>query len=127
LRDRNHSFEDLAAFTIAYAALDASGSPAPAWGYAVTGNYFDALRIQPYLGRLLHSSDEQGPDSAPYVVLTYAYWQSHFQGDRGVMGRVVQMNKHPFTIIGVAPQDFRLTSTGGSNRSTTSAGFPWTR
>jgi predicted permease len=109
LRDRNHSFEDLAAFTIAYAALDASGSPVPAWGYAVTGNYFDAMRIRPYLGRLLHSSDEQGPDSAPYVVLTYAYWQSHFGGDRGVIGRVVQMNKHPFTIIGVAPPDFRGT------------------
>ena len=109
LRDRNHSFEDLAAFTIAYAALDAGGSPAPAYGYAVTGNYFDALRIQPYIGRLLHSSDEQGPDSAPYVVLTYAYWNSHFQGDRGVIGRVVHMNKHPFTVVGVAPPDFRGT------------------
>jgi predicted permease len=109
VRDRNRSFDNLAAFTMAYAAMDTGGSPSPAWGYAVTGNYFDALGIQPYLGRLLHSSDEQGPNSAPYVVLTYAYWRSHFQEDRGVVGRVVQLNKHPFTVVGVTPPEFRGT------------------
>jgi predicted permease len=106
LRDRQTSFEDLAAYTIAYVAVDNGGGPSPAWGYAVTGNYFDALGIQPYLGRLVHASDEQGPDSAPYIVLAYAYWKSHFQEDPGVLGRVVQLNKHPFTIVGVAPPDF---------------------
>jgi predicted permease len=43
------------------------------------------------------------------VVLSYPYWHSHFQDDRGVVGRVVQVNKHPFTIIGVAPPDFQGT------------------
>ena len=75
----------------------------------MSGNYFDALRIQPYLGRFFHASDERGPNSAPYVVLSYAYWHSHFQDDRGVVGRVVQVNKHPFTIIGVAPPGFHGT------------------
>ncbi len=42
-------------------------------------------------------------------MLTYAYWHTHFQDDRGVVGRVVQLNKHPFTILGVAPQQFRGT------------------
>jgi predicted permease len=42
-------------------------------------------------------------------VLTYAYWHAHFQGDPGVVGRVVQLNKHPFTIVGVTPPDFRGT------------------
>src|SRR5437899_7735585 len=76
----------------------------------VSGNYFDALGIQPYLGRLLHASDEHGPNSAPYTVLTYAYWHRHFQDDRGVVGRVVQVNKHPFTVIGVAPPGFAGTA-----------------
>ena len=49
------------------------------------------------------------PNSAPYIVLSYAYWHSHFQDDRGVVGRVVQLNKHPFTIIGVAPPEFHGT------------------
>jgi predicted permease len=75
----------------------------------VTGNYFDVLKIQPYLGRFFHSFDEHGPNSAPYIVLSYGYWQSHFQGDRGAVGRIVQLNKHPFTILGIAPPEFQGT------------------
>ena len=65
------------------------------------------IGIQPYLGRFFHASDEHGPNSAPYIVLSYAYWHSHFQDDRGVVGRVVRLNKHPYTIIGVAPPGFQ--------------------
>ncbi len=75
----------------------------------MSGNYFDVLSIQPYLGRFFHGSDEHGPNSAPYIVLTYTYWHNHFQDDRSVVGRAVQLNKHPFTIIGVAPPGFRGT------------------
>ena len=109
LRDRNRSFEDLAAFSIPEVALDTGENPVPTWGLEATGNYFDALGIQPYLGRFFHASDERGPNSAPYVVLSYAYWHSHFRDDRAVLGRTIQVNKHPFTIIGVAPAKFRGT------------------
>jgi hypothetical protein len=96
LRARNSSFDDLAAYTIDQAGLGAGGDSSRAWVYEVTGNYFDVLGIQPYLGRFFHSSDVHGPNSAPYIVLPYAYWHSHFQDDRGVVGRVVQLNKHPW-------------------------------
>src|ERR1700736_6061373 len=109
LRDRNHSFDDLAAFSITQVALDTGESPSLTWGVEASGNYFDALRIQPYLGRFFHPSDEHGANSAPYIVLSYAYWHSHFHDDRGVVGRTVQVNKHPFTILGVAPPKFRGT------------------
>jgi predicted permease len=109
LRDRNHSFEGLTAYIIAEAGLDTGQNPSQVWGYEVTGNYFDALGIQPYLGRFFHAADEHGPNSAPYIVLSYAYWHSHFQDDRGVVGRVVRLNKHPFTILGVAPHEFNGT------------------
>ncbi|MGA9240478.1 MAG: ABC transporter permease [Silvibacterium sp.] len=109
LRDRNRSFEDLVAYNVTGAALDTGNNPSSVWLLEATGNYFDALGIQPYLGRFFHRSDEHGPNSAPYIVLTYWYWHSHFQDDRGVVGRVVQLNKHPFTILGVAPPDFRGT------------------
>ena len=46
-------------------------------------------------------------NSAAYIVLSYAYWQSHFQGDPGVVGRTVQLNKYPYTILGIAPPNFR--------------------
>jgi predicted permease len=107
LRDRNRSFDGLAAYDIDQAGLDTGKNPSRAWVYEVTGNYFDVLGIQPYLGRFVHPSDEHGPNSTPYIVLTYEYWHTHFQDDRRVVGRVVQLNKHPFTIIGVTPPGFR--------------------
>ena len=109
LRDRNHSFEDLAAYNVTSVGLDTGNNPTASWILETTGNYFDALGLQPYLGRFYHASDERGPNSAPYIVLTYSYWHSHFQDYPGVVGRVVQLNKHPFTILGVAPHDFRGT------------------
>jgi MacB-like periplasmic core domain len=109
LRDRNRSFDGLAAYSIAQVALDMGENPSFVWGMETSGNYFDALQIQPYLGRFFHASDEHGPGSAPYIVLSYAYWHGHFHDDRGVVGRTVQINKHPFTILGVAPPEFRGT------------------
>jgi predicted permease len=109
LRDRNRSFDGLAAYNIAQAGLDTGKDPSSVWLYEVSGNYFDALGIQPYLGRFFHNSDEHGPNSAPYIVLSWAYWHSHFQDDRGVVGRTVQLSKHPFTILGVAPPQFHGT------------------
>ena len=109
LRERNRSFEDLAAYNVTGVGLGTGNNPSNSWALEVTGNYFDALGIQPYLGRFFHSSDERGPNSAPYIVLNYAFWHTHFQDDRSVIGRVVQLNKQPFTILGVAPSDFRGT------------------
>ena len=109
LRDRNRSFDGLAGYELSHAGLDTGKNPSSAWVCEVTGNYFDVLDIQPYLGRVVHATDEHGPNSAPYIVLTYAYWHSRFQDDRSVVGRTVQLNKHPFTILGVTPPGFRGT------------------
>jgi predicted permease len=105
LRDRNRTFDDLVAYNISQAGLDTGKNPSRVWVFEVSGNYFDALGIQPYLGRLIHPSDEHAPE----IVLTYAYWHSHFQDDRNVVGRVLHLNKDPFTVIGVTPPGFRGT------------------
>jgi hypothetical protein len=110
LRDRSRALEGVVAFDMAAVGLDSGQGSSRAMGYESSGNYFDVLGIQPYLGRFFHGSDEHGPDSAPYMVLSYAYWQSHFQGDRGVVGRTIQLNKYPFTVLGVAPPQFRGTA-----------------
>jgi len=110
LRDRNRTFESLLTFQIVGpVGMDTGGNPSMAWPYLTSGNYFDALGIQPYLGRFFHASDEKGPDSAPYVVLSYALWRTYFHGDTHAVGRMVGINKHPFTVIGVAPKEFRGT------------------
>jgi predicted permease len=110
LRDRNRSFEDLAAFNMVLGVgLDTGKDPTIANGFATTGNYFDVLGVHPWLGRFFGASDEHGPNSAPYAVLTYAYWQTRFQGDRSVVGRGIRLNQHPFTILGIAPPGFQGT------------------
>jgi hypothetical protein len=107
LRDRNRSFEGIAAYSMTRAGLDTGGKASTAWLYETSGNYFDVLGIQPYLGRFFHASDEHGLNSAPYLVLSCAYWRSHFHGDAGVVGRTVQVNKNPFTILGVGVRQRR--------------------
>ena len=88
LRDRNRSFDGLAAYAIAEVALDTGEGPSRVWGVEASGNYFDVLRTQPYLGRFFHGSDEHGANSAPDIVLSYEFWHGHFHDDRGVVGRV---------------------------------------
>jgi len=111
LRDRNRSFDSLVLYNIiGSVGLDTGhGNPSVVWPYTVSGNYFDALGIQPYLGRFIHASEEHGPNSVPEIVLSYALWRSTFNADPAVVGRTVQINKHPFAIVGVAPADFRGT------------------
>ena len=109
LRDRNRSFDGVIAYAFSRVGLHTRGEASTAWLYEASGNYFDVLEIRPYLGRFFHASDEHGPNSSPYLVLSYAYWMSHFQGDRDLIGRRVELNKHPFTVLGVAPPNFRGT------------------
>ncbi len=110
VQNRNRTFEGVAAYAIVGpVGVDSGASPSIAWPYLASGNYFDTLGIQPYLGRFYHANDEKGANSAPYLVLSYAYWRGHFHEDAGVVGRTVQINKHLLTIIGVAPPGFRGT------------------
>ncbi len=110
LREGNHSFDSVMAFTADEVGLDTGeGDPSEVWIEEASTNYFDALGLKPALGHFFHASDERAANSAPYVVLSYEYWHTHFQDDRSVVGRVVKLNRHPFTILGVAPKDFNGT------------------
>ncbi len=75
----------------------------------VTGNYFSALGIQPALGRLILPSEGQSPGSDPVMVLGYAFWQRRFGGDKGIIGKQIQVDDHSMTIIGVTPKNFQGT------------------
>jgi predicted permease len=111
LRDHSRSFESLISYDIMGSTAVDTGEnhPTTVWPYTVSGNYFDALGVKPYLGRFLHAADEHGLNSVPLVVLSYGFWHTHYQDDRSAIGRTIEVNKHPFTIIGVAPPDFRGT------------------
>ena len=109
-RQRNTTFTGVAAFNgYAHARLSWGNSTKSVNGYAVTGNYFDLLGVQPEVGRFIEVSDDHGPKSAPYVVLTDNLWRSAFNADPGVVGTTVLLDKDPFTVIGVAPAQFHGT------------------
>ena len=107
LRDQNRAFDGVAAYGITSVGLDTGGNPTEAWVIEASGDYFQVLGVKPYLGRFFQNSDEHGADSVPYTVLSYSYWKNHFQADPGIVGRTVQINRHTFTILGVAPPQFR--------------------
>src|SRR5262245_3022653 len=66
----------------------------------VTGNYFQVMGLSRVLGRLLNSADD-GTKVPPVMVLTYDYWQKHFGGDSGVVGRKYRIGGKPVTVVGV--------------------------
>jgi predicted permease len=106
LRRRNTTFTDLATYRIGSAGLSIGNSAQQSWAYEASSNYFDMLGVQPALGRFFHESDEHGANSMPCIVLSDAFWRARFNGDPRVVGMAVELNKHPFTIVGVAPRSF---------------------
>jgi len=110
LKRRNTTFSGMTGFDgFAEATLRWGNTVKSVTGYAVTGNYFDLLGVQPQVGRFIHEADEHGPNSAPYVVLSNNLWRSVFNADPSVVGTTVRLDKDPYTVIGVAPAQFHGT------------------
>jgi predicted permease len=109
-RRRNSTFSDLIGiYGYSHAQLTWHNFATSLSGDEVTGNYFDVLGAQPEFGRFFHPSDEQGLDSAPYVVLSDAVWRRTFEADPGVVGSTVELDGHPFTVLGISPPQFHGT------------------
>ena len=77
---------------------------------SVSGNFFNVLGVSPAAGRLLTPADDTTPGAHPVLVLSEAFWRNRFGGDSSVVGSVVRMNTHAFTVVGVAPRGFHGTS-----------------
>ena len=105
-RDRNTVFSGLCVYRVVVSSLTVNNSSQRVWGYLVSGNYFDVLGVKPILGRSFLPEEDQTPGSHPVAVISYNCWQRRFSGDPAVVGKTVQFNTRPFTIIGVAPKGF---------------------
>jgi putative ABC transport system permease protein len=92
---------------IAYAGQTISGDL-----MLVSGSYFPVLGIQPALGRLIGPSDDRAPGESPVVVLTHAFWTTHFAADPNILNQTMTVNGQAMTIVGVAPRGFRGTTIG---------------
>jgi putative ABC transport system permease protein len=107
-RDRSHSFEQLAARHTGNFVLTGEGEPERVVVDRVTSNWFATFGVKPALGRaFLPEEDKMGGDDR-VVVLSHGYWQRRFGGDPRVIGRQVQLNGNPWTVVGVAPPDFQF-------------------
>jgi predicted permease len=80
------------------------------WGMYVSGNYFDAIRVQPSLGRAITLADENTRE--PVAVISHALWQRKFHGDSNVIGQRARINNVDLAVIGVLPQRFGGTMVG---------------
>lgn len=108
LQANSATLESLAAFSwpnpVALAIPTGGGAlqTEQAWSAAVSSNYFDVLRVRPQLGRTFLPEEDAAPGKAPVVVISDHLWRTSFHADPGVLGRTIQINSHPFTVIGVA-------------------------
>ena len=106
VRDGNSVFSAVAAFEVQDFGLEANGVTRPVWGYEVSGQYFEVVGIKPFLGRLLELADDDHPGASEAVVLSWSAWKGDFGADPNVLGTMVRIDKHPYTIVGVTPEGF---------------------
>jgi predicted permease len=106
VRDANTVFSAVAAFVPQSFGVEANGVTRLVWGYQVSGQYFEVVAIKPALGRLLTRADDDHPGASEAAVLSWPAWQSDFGADRNIIGKTIRLDKHPYTIVGVAPEGF---------------------
>jgi predicted permease len=106
LRSQSASVGDLITYRVSLAGLSVEGRGDHCIISRVSNNYFPVLGITPAVGRLILPTEGITPGSDPIIVLGYSYWQKRFAGDPGVVGKHVEMNGHPATIVGVTPKGF---------------------
>ncbi|MGA9983889.1 MAG: ABC transporter permease, partial [Acidobacteriaceae bacterium] len=131
LRDRNQVFSGMLATMRTSVGVSWQNQAADERAEIVSGNYFQVLGLRPLAGRLFNASDETVKDANPVVVLSYDYWRTRFGASREVIGQTLRINGHPFTIVGVAPENFH-TAIGGYRPSIfvpvtmSEVAMPWT-
>ena len=81
-------------------------------GQMVSGNYYALLGVPAAAGRMIVPDDDRAPGASAVAVLSHAFWTRQFGGDPAVIGRVVRLNGHPFTIVGVSAPEFFGTRVG---------------
>ena len=112
LRDHSTVFSGLIArnWWAFYVSVD--GQKQPVNVELVSGNYFDVLGVRPFLGRTLTPDDDRVQGAGAVAVLSYGFWSSRLGGDRGVIGKIIEIQGTPFTIVGITPPEFSGVVTG---------------
>ena len=105
-RDQNSTFSGMAAYQGWFPDLTGTGDPETVGGLLVSGTFFDVLEAKPAVGRLITKADDD-TSAQRVVVLTHAFWQRRFGGDRSIVGKQLTLNGVPWTVAGVLSPEFR--------------------
>jgi predicted permease len=120
MREQESPLSEVFAFGNVGLTVNADGQADVASGQAVSGNYFRGLGVQPVIGRVLTDEDDKA-DAAAVAVLSHRYWQQRFGGDKSVVGKQINLNNVPFTVVGVTSPGFEGTMGVGSSQDVTVA------
>jgi predicted permease len=112
MRNGQQSFMGITAGNVTPMSLTGKGKPERVWGMVTSANYFDLLGVRPILGRGFLPTEDEKPGGAPVAVISYRMWQTHFGANPGVVGQTLEINQHPYTIVGVTPAVFQGSQTG---------------
>jgi len=118
MREQESPLSEVFAFGNVGLTVNADGQADVASGQAVSGNYFRGLGVQPVIGRVLTDEDDI-PNATAVAVLSHRYWQLRFGGDKSVVGKQINLNNVPFTVIGVTTPGFEGTMGVGSSQDVT--------
>ena len=115
MRD-THSFTSLGGYRGNSYELSGIGDPAIVNATRMSGGVLPAVGVQPLLGRVFTQHEDE--QSEQVLVLSYATWQSRFQGDKGIIGKTILLDRKPYVVIGVMPRGFEFPlNPGHLNRS----------
>jgi predicted permease len=103
---QQQGFENMAAWSPTQFDLGSGGEARHASGVYVSGGFFEVLKMQAQLGRLIGRSDDYRGCGARQVVLSDGFWHRNFGGDAGVVGKALSMSGHSLEVIGVTPANF---------------------
>ena len=113
-RDQSRTLTGVGATYSAPVHLSTGGESDRLRAGVVTGNYFRVLGVDAAVGRTFLPEEDGAPGAHPVVVLSHRLWERRFASDPSVVGRVVAINAHPFTVVGVASRDFIGVERSGS-------------
>lgn len=112
LSERTQTFSRILGYHNDYMSLTGVAKPERIFGALTTASYFDVLGVRAILGRTFLPEEGTPGAGRAVIVIGYAVWQNHFAGDPQIVGKTIQINRHPYTVIGVAPRDFTGCATG---------------
>ena len=100
----NHVFEGVGGFGVWTYEFSGRGEPARLTADRISSDLFDVLGVQPLLGRAFEPQEEQFGNQV--VILSYGFWQRQFGGQHNILGQTINLDRKPYTIVGVMPESF---------------------